>query len=132
MGRFTDEELARMAPGRSPQELADLNMTDGEWERHGAELRAALAQSTHELEMAKQAGLHEINSLRNDYEIRSGARKLHNQNPSGPSVDAIIELQILPIREKYLAQFDSTAPAAAKKVGANEEAFNRLIGERNG
>lgn len=132
MGRFTEEELARAAPGRSPEELADYNMTDGEWERKGAELKAAHAQNVHELEMLKAAGLNAINSTQYDPEVLAGARVIHNQNPAGPSVAELIERQVIPIREKYLAQFDSDAPAAPKKVGANEMAFNKLIGENDG
>lgn len=122
----------RMAPGRSPEELAALDMDDGEWERKGAALFAAQAERDHQVEMEKAAGLHDINSIRYDPEIRADARRLHNQTPSGPSPEAIIERAIIPIREAYLAKFETKAPAAPRKVGANEEAFNRLIGGNNG
>ena len=130
MGRFTDEQLARMAPGRSPQELADLDMEAGDWERKGAELLAAHAESTHRLAMAKAEGLNAINSVQFDPEILEGARVQHNRDPSGPSVDDIIERVIIPIREKYLAQFDSPAPVSQSRVGEHEAKFNKLTGEK--
>lgn len=128
MGKFTPEELARMAPGRSPEELANLDMDDGEWERKGAELRAAHAQTTHEIEMIKAEGLHALNSVRFDPDLLEQARALHNANPAGPSVDELIEIHVVPIRERYLAEFDSPAPRAPRRVGEHLAAFNKLIG----
>jgi len=133
MGKFTDEQLASMAPGRSPSELANLNLTDGAWERRGAELLAAHAKTTHEIEMARSEGLHAINSVQYDSEVAAEARVIHNQEPSGPSVSAIIERVIIPIREKYLARFNTAAPVTAPhKAGPNEMAFNKLTGGNNG
>jgi len=63
MGKFTDEQLASMAPGRSPSELANLNLTDGEWERKGTELHATHAESTHQLAMIKAEGLNALNTV---------------------------------------------------------------------
>ena len=133
MGKFTEEQLARMAPGLSPKELADLNLEDGEWERKGAELRAAHAQTAHELEMVKAEGLNAINSVQYDSEVAAEARVIHNQSPSGPSVSAIIERVIIPIREKFLATFETQTPVTAPhKAGPNEKAFNKLVGSNNG
>ena len=109
-----------------------LDMTDGEFERRGAELRAAHAQTKHELEMAKAEGLNAINTIRYDNEILAAARDIHKQDPAGPSVDAIIERVVIPIREAYLARFESnTAPVHEHRAGPNEEAFNKLLGETN-
>lgn len=133
MGKFTEEQLARMAPGLSPKELADLNLEDGEWERKGAELRAAHAQTAHELEMVKAEGLNAINSVQYDSEVAAEARVIHNQSPSGPSVSAIIERVIIPIREKFLATFETQTPVTAPhKAGPNEMAFNKLVGGNDG
>ena len=127
MGRFTDEQLVRMAPGRSPEELAMLNLTDGEFERQYAEARESLAQSTHELEVIRNEGLHSLNSVRFDTDIRAAARVEHNKDPAGPSVDEIIEAVVVPIREAYLASYESKAPVAAPRAGPNELAFNKLV-----
>lgn len=133
MGRYTDEQLSRMV-GYSPEELATMNMSDAEFERKGAALLAAHAETRHQLDMEKVAGLAAINSTQYDPEVLAGARRIHNQNPAGPTVAEIIELQVIPIREKYLEQFNSEAPAPAAptKAGANEMAFNKLIGEDDG
>ena len=132
MSKFTPEELARMAPGRSPEELADLNLDDGNWERKGAQLLASHAQSSHEIAMVRAEGLNAINSVQFDSEVAAEARAIHNQAPSGPSVDAIIELVVIPIREAYLARFESQTPVAAHKAGEHEAAFNKLVGGNNG
>lgn len=133
MSKFTDAELASMSIGRSPEQLADLNLSDGEWERHGAELRAAHAESTHQLDLLKSAGLHDLAQLRHDPEIVEAARVLHNQAPSGPSVNDLIEAVVIPIREKYLETFKpNAAPVAARKAGPNLSAFNKLVGGSNG
>ncbi|MEE9250170.1 MAG: hypothetical protein V3U93_03470 [Alphaproteobacteria bacterium] len=130
MGKFTDEELSRMAGGRSPEELAYLNMDDGEFERHGAELRAAHAQGVHELEMLKAAGLHEVNNLRFDPAVIEYANHIRASSPRGdkPGLDDIVEGIVAPYREKYLASFDTEAPAAVHKIGLNESAFLKLLG----
>lgn len=115
-----------------------VDSSDAAWATYRAEGRdqlaraeAAHAENRHQLEMAKAEGLNAIDSVRFDAEILADARRMHNQDPSGPSVDEIIEKQVIPIREKYLAWFNSSAPAAPKKVGANLAVFERLIGERN-
>ena len=133
MGRFTKEELDLMAPGHSPEELADLDMDDGEWARKGAELRAAHAQSSHELEMLKANGLHEVNNLRFDESVIALANHIRIESPRGdkPGLDDIIEGIVAPYREKYLASFETGAPVAKHRAGVNEEAFNRLIGGTN-
>ena len=133
MGKFTPEELARMAPGRSPAELTALDMEDGAWERHGAELLAAHSETAHKLDMVKSEGLHDIDSIRYDPDVLADARRLHNQDPAGPSVHAIIERGVIPIREVYLARFESQTPVTAPhKAGPNEMAFNKLVGGNDG
>ena len=133
MGRFTPEELDRMAPGHSPQELADLDMDDGEWARKGAELYAAHAQTTHELEMAKAEGLHEVNNLRFDPTVIALANhiRVESPHPDKPGLDDIIEGIVAPYREQYLASFETKPPVTPHKVGLNEEAFHKLVGGPN-
>lgn len=130
MGRFTPEELARKAPGRSPQELADLDMTDGEWERKGAEIKAAHAQSVHDLEMAKAAGLHEVNNLRFAPEVVALANYTRGEQlpDDKQGLDEIIEDIIEPYRVEYLASFDAPTPVTIHKIGLNESAFLKLLG----
>ena len=130
MGRFTPEQLSRMAPGHSPQELADLDMDDGEWQRKGAELHAAHAQSSHELEMLKANGVHEINNLRFDESVIALANHIRVAAPHDdkPGLDDIIENIVAPYRDQYLASFESQAPVTRHRVGLNEAAFNKLLG----
>ena len=78
--------------------------------------------------MIKAAGVHDINSIRYDPEVLAGARALHEQDPSGPTVEEIIEKSVIPIREKYLAQFESNTPVTVHRVGLNEGAFLKLLG----
>lgn len=129
MGRFTPEELARMAPGRSPDQLARMDMDPAEFERTGAKLYAAHAETTHRLDMLKAAGLNELAQVRHDPEVLAAARVLHNAAPAGPSVDALIEAVVIPIREKFVEEnfSETTTPSAPHKAGANEQAFDRLM-----
>ena len=130
MGRFTEEELARMAPGRSPEELASLDMTDGEFEKHGAELRAAHAETRHELDMLKTQGVHEINNLRFEPEVIEHAKLVQARHrDAGYKFDDIVEGIIAPAREEFLAKFGTRPPAARHRIGLNEAAFNKLLGE---
>ena len=99
-----------------------------EGEAQLAKSEAALAESTHQLDMIRAAGIAAINSVRDDPQVLADARVLHNQDPAGPSVDAIIEMAVIPIREKYLAQFSSDAPVTVHKIGLNEAAFLKLLG----
>ena len=130
MGRFTPEELSRMAPGRSPEQLANLDMEDGEWERKGAELKAAHAQTSHELDMLQAEGLHEVNNLRFDPDVLALADHMRAQQPLAEKqgLDEIIEGIVAPWREKYLASFDTPAPVTVHKIGLNESAFLKLLG----
>ena len=129
MGRFTPVELARMAPGRSPEELARMDMDPAEFERMGAKLHAAHAETTHKLDMQKVAGLYGLAQIKHDPEVLAAARVLHNQAPAGPSVDDLIEAVVIPIREKYVESFSgTTTPSAPHKAGANEQAFDRIMG----
>ena len=124
MGRFTPEELDRMAPGRSPEELADLDMTDGDWARKMAESEAARVQAAHNLETAKAAGVHELNTLRFDPDVIAYAKNIQGER----NLDDVIEGIVAPHREAYLASFDTKAPVAKHRPGVNELAFNRLLG----
>lgn len=124
MGRFTPEELARAAPGRSPEELVNYNMTDGEWAKKGAEIQAAHAEAQHNLEMAKAAGVSEIDTLRFAPEIV----ELAKLNLGTQKLDDAIESIVAPVRAEFLASFDTKAPVAKHRVGLNEKAFNALIG----
>ena len=131
-GLYTEWELAHGKDGHSPDELRYLDMTDGEFERHGAELRAAHAQTTHELEMLKAEGLHEINNLRFAEEIIAQAKLIQSQNSEAHyKFPDIIEGIVAPHREAYLASFESKAPVAKHRIGINEAAFNTLLGETN-
>lgn len=113
-----------------------IDTSDGAWAAYVAEGRdqltraeAAGAETRHQLDLLKAAGLNALAHVRLDPEVVAAARVLHNQEPAGPSVDAIIEAVVIPIREKYVAAFDAdAAPAAPHKPGANEQAFDRLMG----
>lgn len=112
-----------------------VDTSDGAWATYRAEGREQLAQAQaegaevrHKLDMLKAEGLHALNSVRFDPEVLADARVQHNQDPAGPSVEAIIETHVVPIRARYLAQFDSAAAPVARKVGEHEMAFLKLIG----
>lgn len=113
-----------------------VDSSDAAWATYVAEGRAQLAkaeadqaETRHQLEMAKSAGLHALGTVQYDPDVLADARVLHNQNPAGASVAELIERVVIPIRERFLADFDSpNAPTTPKKVGANETAFNLLIG----
>jgi hypothetical protein len=112
-----------------------VDTSDGAWNTYLAEGRdqltraeAAQAEVRHELAMAKAAGLAALSTVQFDPEVATAARQIHNQDPSGPSSAAIVERVIIPLREAYLARFESKAPVATHRAGPNEEAFNKLLG----
>ena len=131
MGRFTEAALALMAPGRSPEELATLDMDDGEFAKRGAELRADHAATTHALAMVKAEMIHEIDNLRFDPDVIEHAKKIQAQNPGARyKLDDVIEGIVAPAREALVAKFATPRPPAAPhRVGLNEAAFKRLLGD---
>lgn len=130
---MTDHPMTINAAG-----IEVVDTSDGAWATYLAEGRdqltraeAAHAETRHQLAMAKAEGLNAINTIQYDPEVLADARVIHNQHPAEPSVEAIIERVVIPIRESYLARFESTTPVARHKIGLNEEAFLKLVGETN-
>ena len=127
---MTDHPMTINAQG-----IEVVSTSDGDWAAYLAEGRdqltraeAAHAETRHQLDMAKSEGLHALASVEFDPEVLAGARRLHNKEPAGRSVEEIINLHIITIREKYLEQFESNAaPVTKHKVGENEAAFNKLV-----
>lgn len=118
-----------MAPGRSPTELAYLDMDDGEFAKRGAVLRAADAETTHALEMLKAEMVHDINSLRFDPDVIEHAKKIQAQNPGARyKLDDLIEGIVAPARDAVVASFTTTPPVTVHRIGLNEAAFKRLLG----
>lgn len=111
MGRFTEEQLARMAPGRSPEQLAILDMDPAEFERYGAKLYAERAEGAHALAMLKAEMIHEIDNLRFDPDVIEHAKAIQASNP-GPQyrLDDIIEGIVAPAREALVAKWDTPRP----------------------
>lgn len=111
-----------------------VDTSDGAWATYRAEGRdqltraeAGAAQTAHEIAMVKAEGLNALNTVQYDPDVLAGARVLYNEAPSGPSVAAIIERVVIPIREKYLEDFNTVEPVTTHKVGEHEAAFNRIV-----
>ncbi len=115
-----------------------VDCSDGAWATYLAEGRdqltraeAAHAETTHQLDMSKAAGLHEVNNLRFDPAVIALANhiRIESPHPDKPGLDDIIEGIVAPYREEYLAGFDDTpAPVTTHRVGRNESAFLKLLG----
>ena len=138
MGKYTEYELKHGANGHTPDQVADMNLSDVEWEKKGAEIRVMKAQVEHRLATARQSIVHDFELARFDPDLRKAAADLQASEPDGPSVDDIIDARLDPAREKALSDFDAWQPGHAPAVVHQQDdsalnlMFSRLLkGEKS-